>query len=71
MPNFLTPLFNFAINTVSYRFYVGQAPNVLIADLDILKQIMVKDFDSFTDHAVSWPSIPTVYYVISSQYAGL
>ena len=42
-------------------FYIGQQPNILIADLDILKQIMVKEFDNFTDHAVSQGSIPTPY----------
>ena len=35
-----------------YRYYVGQQAYVLITDLDILKQIMVKDFDNFSDHAV-------------------
>ena len=35
-----------------YRFYIGQKPNVLITDLDILKQIMVKEFDNFMDHEV-------------------
>ena len=44
---------------VKCRFYIGQRPHILIADLDILKQIMVKDFDNFTDHAVSQQSVPT------------
>ena len=34
------------------RFYTGQQPNIMITDLDMLKQIMVKEFDSFMDHEV-------------------
>ena len=26
----------------------------MVSDLDVLKQIMVKDFDNFSDHAVSF-----------------
>ena len=37
-----------------FRYYIGQQAYVLITDLEILKQIMVKDFDNFSDHAVSW-----------------
>ena len=35
------------------RYYIGQQAYILITDLDMLKQIMVKDFDNFSDHAVS------------------
>ena len=35
------------------RFYVGQMPHVLIADVDMLKQLLVKDFDNFMDQTVS------------------
>ena len=34
-------------------FYVGQKPYIMIADLDILKHILVKDFNSFIDRPVS------------------
>ena len=34
------------------RFYIGRAPYVLITDLDMLKQILVKDFNNYMDHAV-------------------
>ena len=36
-----------------YRFYIGQRPHILVTDLDMLKQIMVKDFNNFMDHDVS------------------
>ncbi len=36
----------------SDRFYIGKAPYILITDLDMLKQIFVKDFNNFMDHAV-------------------
>ena len=36
-----------------YRYYIGQQAYILITDLDMLKQILVKDFDNFSDHAVS------------------
>ena len=36
-----------------YRYYLGQQAYIQITDLDILKQILVKDFDKFSDHAVS------------------
>jgi hypothetical protein len=37
-----------------YRYYVGQQAYVMISDLDILKQILVKDFDNFIDHTVRY-----------------
>ena len=36
-----------------YRYYIGQQAYILITDLDMLKEIMVKDFDNFSDHYVS------------------
>ena len=36
------------------RFYIGKKPQILITDLDMLKQIMVKDFDNFPDHSVRY-----------------
>ena len=38
---------------MTYRYYIGQQAYILITDLDILKQIMVKDFDNFSDHNVT------------------
>lgn len=35
------------------RFYIGQEAHILITDLEILKQIMVKDFNNFMDREVS------------------
>ena len=34
------------------RYYVGQQAYIMITDLGILKQILVKDFDNFSDHTV-------------------
>lgn len=31
------------------RFYIGRQAKVVIADAELLKQIMVKDFDTFQD----------------------
>lgn len=43
-----------AINyTGTNRFYIGQQPHILISDLDMIKQIMTKDFQNFPDHPVS------------------
>ena len=38
----------------SDRFYIGPQPFVVISDMEMLKQIMVKDFDNFSDHTVSY-----------------
>ena len=44
----------FIVREINYcRYYIGQQANIQIADLDILKQILVKDFDNFSDHSVS------------------
>ena len=36
-----------------YRLFTGQTPFILLTDLDIMKQVMVKEFDSFPDRPVS------------------
>lgn len=36
-----------------HRFYVGQNPIVVIADLDLLKEVTVKQFDHFHDRRVT------------------
>ena len=40
--------------TFFYSFYVGQKPHIMVTDLDMLKQIMVKDFQNFMDHEVNY-----------------
>jgi len=35
------------------RFYIGQHPGVLVADLETIKHVMVKEFSSFIDREVS------------------
>ena len=44
---------NIIIFITTCRVYIGKKPHIMIADLDILKQIMVKEFDKFPDHSVS------------------
>ena len=34
-------------------FYIGQKPYITITDMDMLKQILVKDFNNFMDRTVS------------------
>ena len=34
-------------------FYLGQVPRILITDLDMLKEILVKDLNKFMDRPVS------------------
>ncbi len=45
----------FHLNSALYhhRFYFGIDPQLVIFDLDILKQVLVKEFDSFMDRPVS------------------
>ena len=52
---------------MSYRFYLGQTPTVLISDLDLLKEVMVKHFDHFHDR----PVFPTLYFRERSTPPGL
>ena len=47
------PTWCYSMTVTSHRYYLGRSPQIMISDLDILKQIMVKDFDNFADHAVS------------------
>ena len=35
------------------RYYLGRRANILLLDLEIMKQIMVKEFNSFTEREVS------------------
>ena len=37
---------------IHYRFYIGCQPSILVSDLEMLKQIMIKNFDNFTDRSV-------------------
>ena len=32
-----------------HRFYIGTQPRIAVADVEMLKQIMVTQYDSFTD----------------------
>ncbi len=35
------------------RFFMGTVPYLLVSDVDMLKHILVKDFECFTDKPVS------------------
>ena len=36
------------VSSFIYRFYVGSQPKITIVDVNLLKQIMVKEFDTFS-----------------------
>ena len=44
-----------------YRYYVGVRPMILVADPEMLKQITVKEFDSFMDR----PVIKTIKMILN------
>ena len=43
-----------------FRYYVGKTPMITIADVDLTKEILVKDFDSFSDRGMA-VSMVTIY----------
>ena len=48
---------------VTTRFYVGSSPWIVIADVHLAKEIMVKEFENFTDQGyVVSRHITTVWY---------
>ena len=49
-----------------YRFYIGCQPCMLVSDLEILKQILIKDFDNFTNRLVLWCA-----YNVTGNYTGV
>lgn len=50
-----------------YGSYLGLTPEIVVGDLDVLKDILVKDFHNFTNRRVSIymkygaPSIPLAF----------
>ena len=40
-------------NVPYFRTYMGNVPSLIIADAEMLKQILVKEFSKFTDRVVS------------------
>lgn len=45
--------FNIIICDGFGRYFTGRAPSLLIADTEMLQEILVKQFNNFTDRAVS------------------
>ena len=43
-----------------YRYYVGSAPRVTVADVELLKVVLVKEFDNFHDRG--WLVSASGYY---------
>lgn len=39
------------------RYFTGRTPSIVIADTEILQEILVKQFNNFTDRAVSWAAL--------------
>jgi len=54
------------------RFYIGRQPGVLVSDLELVKNITVKDFDDFSDRFVSSEIVRSklvrVYTVFALSY---
>ena len=48
-----------------HRLYLGPTPIVVVADPDMLKEIMVKHFDSFTDRVVCATNMHLVHITYS------
>lgn len=44
--------FILSVEYVNLRYYMGRKPVVVIADPDMLRQVMVKDFSSFPNRLV-------------------
>ena len=45
-------MYDVSDTTVFHRTYMGYKANVKIVDTDLLKQVMVKEFDGFVDRTV-------------------
>ena len=44
------------------RLYIGATPSLVITDQELLKQVLVKQFDCFTDRVVSNSHVVTHMY---------
>ena len=49
-----------------FRYYVGACPKVAVADVELAKEIMVKEFECFRDRGllVSWGCWGSIYYIM-------
>ena len=48
------------------RYYIGIQPVIAVKDLEMLKQIMVKQFDTFTDKRVRYYIAKIFYNILDS-----
>lgn len=55
-----------------FGFFIGEVPHVIVKDLDMLKQIMIKDFHSFTNRAEMfldvWPLNKTILFLTGKRW---
>ncbi|XP_068202553.1 cytochrome P450 3A25-like [Palaemon carinicauda] len=50
-----------------FGFYIGETPNVVIADLDLIKQVLIKDFHNFSNR----PKLPIEAQPVVDTIVGL
>ncbi|KAF2903666.1 hypothetical protein ILUMI_02507 [Ignelater luminosus] len=54
-PNLLEEVYRLFYNNRYFGFYQFSTPTLIINDIDLIKQICIKEFDKFPDHADSLP----------------
>ena len=58
---------------IIFRYYVGKTPIITIADVDLAKEILVKEFDTFSDRglAVSMVNYWTRFFELIVKNTGI
>ena len=69
------PLVSFMCDWSVSRYYLGQRSNILLVDPEIMKQIAVKEFNSFVEREVtglaSFPGLPLFHSLVYIQYCSV